>query len=293
MRTSSAGRPTEASVSDRWRFRPEDPADRLRARMGVGGLVWVGGAVLATAARLGVGPRRRLERTWARMALRHLRLEVRWSGLDRIDPAERYVVAPLHEGFADVIPLLLLPLTTRFLVRDELFDQPLLGAYLRAAGHICTPTVADRRSLRRLYAEVGRVFDGGESVTVFPQGTILGIEAAFRPGVGRLARRFRRPLLPVVLSGGHRVWEHPYASTLRYGQAMTVEVLTPLGPAALDPVSLRRLEREMKERALSSATPPRRFVPERDGWWDGYEYEIDPDFPELARRVEMHRRRLD
>lgn len=29
--------------------------------------------------------------------------------------------------------------------------------------------------------------------------------------------------------------------------------------------------------------------PERDGWWDGYRFEIDADFPELRARVARHR----
>ena len=35
--------------------------------------------------------------------------------------------------------------------------------------------------------------------------------------------------------------------------------------------------------------PPRRFVPARDGYWDGYAYAIDPDFPELAMEIARHR----
>jgi 1-acyl-sn-glycerol-3-phosphate acyltransferase len=34
---------------------------------------------------------------------------------------------------------------------------------------------------------------------------------------------------------------------------------------------------------------PRRFVPARDGYWDGYAYEIDPAFPALRAEVERHR----
>jgi 1-acyl-sn-glycerol-3-phosphate acyltransferase len=48
----------------------------------------------------------------------------------------------------------------------------------------------------------------------------------------------------------------------------------------------------MKQRALSSDIEPRRFEPDRDGWWDDYPYEIDSDFPELADRVAEHRSRV-
>ena len=35
--------------------------------------------------------------------------------------------------------------------------------------------------------------------------------------------------------------------------------------------------------------PARHFEPERDGYWDGYSYAIDPAYPELARQVAQHR----
>ena len=41
-------------------------------------------------------------------------------------------------------------------------------------------------------------------------------------GAFALARHLGAPLLPVVLTGGHRVWEHPFAPTLRYGQPIAV-----------------------------------------------------------------------
>ncbi len=49
------------------------------------------------------------------------------------------------------------------------------------------------------------------------------------------------------------------------------------------------IESEMKERALAAIPGPRRFNPDRDGWWDDYPYEIDPAFAELANRVAEHR----
>ncbi len=47
----------------------------------------------------------------------------------------------------------------------------------------------------------------------------------------------------------------------------------------------------MKALAFSpDVPPPRRYVPERDGYWDGFAFEIDPDFPVVADAVNAHRR---
>ena len=70
---------------------------------------------------------------------------------------------------------------------------------------------------------------------------------------------------------------------------MSVVVLPPV-PADEAVPQRAAIERRMKELALASATPPRHFDPDRDGYWDDYRYEIDPTFPELAQRIAGHRR---
>ena len=46
----------------------------------------------------------------------------------------------------------------------------------------------------------------------------------------------------------------------------------------------------MKELALAQIdAPTRRFVPSRDIYWDGYQYEIDPYFADLAEDIARHR----
>jgi 1-acyl-sn-glycerol-3-phosphate acyltransferase len=70
-----------------------------------------------------------------------------------------------------------------------------------------------------------------------------------------------------------------------------MNVLAPL-PVGTASERMETLQREMKQAALDGDPPPRRFEPQKDGWWDGYRYEIDPAFPELAERVSRHREEL-
>lgn len=229
-----------------------------------------------------------MERQWAEAVRGFLRIRLRIDGWDNVDPSESYVVTPLHEGFADVLALLTLPLDLRFVARDELFEWPTLGRYLRDSSQIVVPTSAGRTAYRELLRRSAAVFATGESLVLYPQGAILGIESAFWPGAFRLAANFDRPVLPVVLTGSHRVWEYPYSPLLRFGQTMTMQVLEPITPTqAVGEAS--DLEREMKQLALASSVPPRRFDPEVDGYWDDYDYEIDPDFPQVAELVARHR----
>lgn len=272
------------------------PSLRLYWRTLVGAGLWLLGPPLAAQALGRRGARRslhRLDRWWARRVARHLRIELDLRGLEYIDPSQRYIVIPLHEGFADVLALLHLPLDLRFAVRDELLRWRLLGPYLRDAGHISLRPEQGVRSYRRLLRAAGPVFDAGDSLVIFPQGTILGIETDFMAGAFALARATGRPLLPIALTGGHRVWEHPYTPRLRYGQQVSLHVLPPVflqRQFAGDIEAARMtIQRQVKNLALDgSLAPPRHFVPERDGFWDGYAFRIDPEFAALAAEVEAH-----
>ncbi len=235
-----------------------------------------------------------MERCWARRVTRHLGIQLELSGLEHITRGQPYIITPLHEGFADILALLHLPLPMRFVARDELFGWQLLGPYLHDAGHICVVPERGSHSYRELLRSARAAIQQGESVVIFPQGTILGIETDFQLGAFALARAVSCPILPVALTGGHRVWEHPYSPRLRYGQRMSLRVLAPISVASgtkLDVEALRRtVRRQLKTCALSrEMASPRHFVPARDGYWDGFAYRIDPDFPALAADVALHR----
>ena len=234
---------------------------------------------LVAAAVSGDRPRlHQAERDWAEAAIRALDIRVDVVGLGSVDPRRRYVVAPLHEGFADVLALLRLPLDLNWVIRDELLELPYFGEYLDAAGHIAVTPELPRSAIRRIWRGAEETFSRGESLVVFPQGTVLGLEAAFQAGAFHLAERFDSALLPVVLTGSHRVWEYPFAATLRRGQHIRLEVLDPIEPG--DAVAgMRAIERQMKQRALDATTAPaRRYLPKRDGIWPGYRFDIDPDY---------------
>ncbi len=236
-----------------------------------------------------------VERWWARRVLQHLQIKLQIEGLEHITPAQTYVVAPLHEGFADPLALFQLPLPLRFVARDELFGWRWLGPLLRDMGQIEVTPEHGTRAYRTILRDAPAVFARGESLLIFPQGTILGIESDFNVGAFALARALARPLLPVALTGGHRVWEHPYTPRLRYGQRMSMRVLPPIKIEREDDLDTVRVHvrRQLKAAALNGTmAPPRRFVPQRDGYWDGYRYQIDPDFEELAAHMAEHRAAL-
>lgn len=153
--------------------------------------VWLGVAPLPVRLLWRIGAHHtasRVQRWWARSVSQRLNVQIDWHDLDQIAPREAYVVMPLHEGLADVLAVLQLPLRLRFVVRDEFVDWPLLGGYLRDSRQITIRPEDGTRAYRTMLPAAGKVFAEGESLVVFPQGSILGIETVFLPGAFGVAR---------------------------------------------------------------------------------------------------------
>jgi len=273
---------------------------RAYVRAAIGTVAWLFGPLLLARLLGRIGQRRAVHtvlRCWARLLAWHLRLTVDLGGLEHIEPETAYIVTPLHEGLADAIVLLHLPLDLRFVVRDELFEWPVFGGLLRDTAQVCICPEQGALSYLQLRRQAPAVLAGGESLVVFPQGSILGIETDFKAGPFALALALDRPILPVVLTGSHRVWEHPFSPRLRYGQRVSLRVFPPIFPSAYRSAGAEVLradvQRRLKTRALDGTmAAPRRFIPSRDGYWDGFAFSIDPAFSALHDEIEAHRARV-
>jgi 1-acyl-sn-glycerol-3-phosphate acyltransferase len=261
-------------------------------------LVWLGAPPLLARllGRLGArGALNHLQQWWARRVRHALNIQLDIDGLEHIDRRETYIITPLHEGFVDVLALLHLPLALRFVVRDEFLGWwLLLGPYLHDTGQVMICPEYGLRSYRQIRQAAPPILAGGESLVIFPQGSILGIEIDCMPGAFALARALHHPILPVAITGTHRVWEYPYTPRLRYGQRVSLRVLAPVSVADMRHCKAEDLRHDIQQRlkraALSGTmASPRRFVPARDGYWDGYAYRIDPHFAELADDIARHR----
>lgn len=283
-------------------FAPQGRAARLRFALLGRPLIW---SSLKWAQHwpdsLTPAQRMKVQQTLSCRLLAHLQVKLELRGLEHVGPAATvkgpYLIAALHEGIADVPCLLQLPLTMRFVARREIFSWPEVGPVLGKLGHVSINPEHPLGGFRDLLRGAEQILSGGESLATFPQGTIAGIQSDFQRGVFEVARRLNVPILPVVITGTHRVWEHPFAPTLRYGSRVGVRVLPPISAGEVQSAHLEalrvRTRRAMKEAAMSAEMPPARFFdPDRDGYWDGYQLDIDPDFPGTARQMADHRAAL-
>ncbi|MGI8748466.1 MAG: lysophospholipid acyltransferase family protein [Deinococcus sp.] len=286
---------TEAttSIPTALHFRPRSVADWLRFNLAGRALLWwsvqeTGGLPLDLIPAQRDAAQKRVS---ARL-LRNLHLE----GCEHVGRGP-YLVVALHEGIADVLALLRLPLPLRFIARNEIFTWPGIGAAITRLGHVSLDPESGSGGYRHLLQRARTITVGGESLVLFPQGTVLGLETDFQRGAFALARHLDLPILPVVLTGTHRVWEHPFTPGLRYRQPVGMRVLPEITREEVrgtSPEVLRvQLRRRMKRAVLEGGLPAvRRYDPERDGYWDGFHFATDPDFPHVHELVAAHRRSL-
>ncbi|WP_020574798.1 lysophospholipid acyltransferase family protein [Actinopolymorpha alba] len=118
----------------------------------------------------------------------------------------------------------------RFLAKASLFDAPVLGWFLRSAGQI--PVHREKRTAGDALDDACKAIERGESVVVYPEGTITRDPALWpmtgKTGVVRIALRTGCDIVPVAQWGAQDVLL-PYAKIPKLLPRKTMRVSA--GPA--------------------------------------------------------------
>ncbi|MGH6611934.1 MAG: lysophospholipid acyltransferase family protein, partial [Burkholderiaceae bacterium] len=128
--------------------------------------------------RLSGAERAALQRALGSELLDHLRVQLDIDSAARL-PSDPHIIIALHEGIADALCLMQLPLALRFVARQEIFEWPWIGPAIRRMRHIAVEPEQGAASYRTLVREVEAALLAQEHVLIFPQGCVLGIETAF------------------------------------------------------------------------------------------------------------------
>lgn len=144
----------------------------------------------------------RLARLWARLLLKIAGVRVRLTGAHKIAPGASYLLAANHASRIDVLCLLAhIPVPLRFLVDKRHFAIPVVGFYLRRAGHLPVSSATARQSLETITAAARKIAERGVAVVVFASGLHGAGPLPFRDGAAYLAIRAGVPLVSVALRG--------------------------------------------------------------------------------------------
>lgn len=159
----------------------------------------------------------------------------------------------------------------RFLAKQELFDNPILGTVLRGAGQIPVRRGAgDASSLE----DAKRALQEGEVVVIYPEGTTTSTDPDLSPGPGktgavRLSLATGVPILPVATWGGQYVWRKDGRQSLAFGRPIWLRAGEPLDLASrvgaddADPATVRAFTDEVMNELSSLVADLRARYPTR------------------------------
>lgn len=181
-------------------------------------------------------------RSWGRSVTAVTGAKITVEGLERIDPAGRYVFAANHLSYMDTpVVLSSIPVQFRFLAKEGLFRIPLLGTHLKSAGHIPVPREDPRAAVRTLSLAAESIRLHGISVLIFPEGgrSRDGTLREFKDGAAYIAIKAQVPLVPLALSGTRELLPfgsgtfHAGPVRLRIGEPIPTEGMALPGRRAL------------------------------------------------------------
>ena len=178
----------------------------------------------------------------------------RWSGAEHLVIYGGSVVVANHTSYAD--PLVVAHylndngIHPNFLGKVEVFQVPVIGALLKAAGQI--PVYRDTGQAADAYRAAVAAVNEGRCVTIYPEATLTRDPDLWpmrgKTGAARIALQTRCPVIPVAQWGAEQIIG-PYSS--RLDLLPRKEVIVRAGP----PVDLSDLhERGISRDVLAEAT---------------------------------------
>ena len=147
-------------------------------------------------------------------------------------PEGAKIIAPNHPSTTD--PFFVAWMLRRqsfIMIKDTLFNVPILGTYLKASGHIEVKKGSGQQAIDAALEHLRR----GHTVIIFPEGKVSPLTGGFNPvrsGVGRIALASGAPVIPVGIfldrslihsvparvkgrdEIGHWYWHGPYNMTV-------------------------------------------------------------------------------
>ena len=144
---------------------------------------------------------------WARTFLWAFFLPVTVSGLENIKKGQSYIFIANHQSMFDIWTIYgWLPVTFRWLMKQELRKIPFVGTACKMLGHVYIKR-GSAAAARESLMEVEQTLQDGVCTVIFPEGTRSndGEVGPFKKGAFRIALDLGLPIIPISLSGCYEV----------------------------------------------------------------------------------------
>jgi len=197
---------------------------------------------------------------WAWSTCRMNFTRVRVRGRERADPRQSYVIMSNHQSHFDTLAFYgHWGRQFRWVIKDDLRKVPGLGWGCDAVGHI----FIDRSNRERAIAsmkEAAQKLEPGVSIMIFPEGERSpdGRLQTFKKGGFVMAEQLGLPILPVTISGSHRVL--PKKTLRLLPGRIDITVHAPIDPTTYGPDQRDRLMSDVRAAITSGLSDE-----ERDG----------------------------
>ena len=177
----------------------------------------------------------KLARWWAWTLVKAAGIDLRLEGVERLDPAKRYIIVANHYSYLD-IPCLLagIPQPIRFMAKASLFRIPIFGWALGRAGFIPIDRKNRRTAVKSFDLAADRIRKGN-TIVIFPEeGRSRAREMKpFQRGAFLLAIKAQKTIIPIAIDNTYDIWPvgafwklKPGRVTLRVGTPIETEKLT-------------------------------------------------------------------
>ena len=146
------------------------------------------------------------ERVFSRIAFKLLGMKIEIQGLENIPKNEPVIFISNHQSMMDIkLSLACIPTNISFISKDTIFRVPILGAYMKASGHIPIQRGEDRKAYETLLTAVKKL-TAKKSLVVFPEGTRSedGQLGAFKRGISLIILKSGRRVVPVAICGSNQ-----------------------------------------------------------------------------------------
>ena len=118
-----------------------------------------------------------------------------------MDMNKSYFIVSNHQSQLDILLIYRLFFPMRWISKREVFYLPVIGWNMVLNGYVLLKR-GDKESVRQMMADCERLLSRDISIMIFPEGTRskTGLVKPFKPGAFILARKMKKPILPIVIN---------------------------------------------------------------------------------------------
>jgi 1-acyl-sn-glycerol-3-phosphate acyltransferase len=150
----------------------------------------------------------RIIRLWARSITRAAGIDLQTENIDRLDPAQRYILVANHYSYFD-IPCIFAALprhSIRFMAKISLFKIPIFGWSLARSGFIPIDR-KNRRTAVKSFDLAAQRIRKGNTIVIFPEEGRSKFQwmRTFQRGAFLLGIKSEQPMMPIAVDGTYDI----------------------------------------------------------------------------------------